>query len=120
METIAVLLELALLGVGWLVLRAVKESADATRRVWLELHELRTTGRTRVGVTRIRNTVESDEAKLVRLGRSTRARRVVVGGDEDSPLRVNLMRSLKRPGDDRKPADMPEAPAMPEAEGWRP
>ena len=120
MEIIAALTLAALLGVAGLIVRALRSLEAAVREVGSSVDGLRLNSRARVNTASVRNGPQTDEAVLVRLGRSTRARRVVVGGEEGSPLHTHLSRSLSRPGDDMEPADMPEAPDMPQSEAWTP
>lgn len=70
--------------------KALEALADETR-------ELRLTSRAKVSTAAVRNQPMSEEQKLVRLGRSSRAKRVVVGGDPDSELHTNLGKSLEEP-----------------------
>lgn len=86
----AALLFGAVVWLGWEVRQA--------RVVVGELREavdgLRLKSRARVSTAGVRNTPVSDEAVLARLGRASRAKRVVVGGEEGSPLHTNLSRTI--------------------------
>lgn len=64
-----------------------------------KLDALRLTGRTRQTTAVMRTGAVSEERELVRLGRATKGRRIVVGGDHDSSLFENLTRGV--PGLDR-------------------
>lgn len=65
-----------------------------------KLNALRLTSRTRQSKATMRNGAVSEERELVRLGRSSKGRRVVVGGDPDSVLAQNLMRGVPTRDDD--------------------
>ena len=119
MEIIAVLTLAVLLLVTGLIVRALRSLEVAVQDVRDSVDNLRLNSRARVSTASVRNGSLTDEAALMRLGRATRARRVVVGGEEGSPLHTHLSRSIGRPGMDMEPADMPEVPSMPEPEGFR-
>jgi hypothetical protein len=72
----------------------------ATQENNAKLDALRLSGRTRQSKAAIRTGVVSEERELVRLGRTSKGRRVVVGGDPDSILTENLMRGVPRKKDD--------------------
>lgn len=61
---------------------------------------LRLTSRARISTTSMQSGEVTDEQKLTRMGRSTYGKRVVVGGDEESPLHTNLSRTVVTHDDD--------------------
>ena len=61
-----------------------------------QLTSLSLNPRTRIGQATMQSGAVSEEQKLERLGRASVARRVVVGGDDDSRQKQDLMRSTER------------------------
>jgi hypothetical protein len=61
-----------------------------------EVRELRLTSRTRVATASMRSGAATEEHELRRLGRASSARRIVVGGDDDSQLNKELDRASHR------------------------
>lgn len=84
---IVILLVLTVSKLGELVL-AQQDTAT-------EIRELRLKARTRIAQADMTASPLSEEAQLARMGRSTRAKRVVVGGDEASELHTALTRQVK-------------------------
>lgn len=68
-------------------------------RLTSEVRELRLTSRTRVSQALVRTGPVSEEAQLTRLGHASAARRVVVGGDDESPQKQRLVRQARVGGD---------------------
>ena len=56
--------------------------------------KLRLDSRARVRTLSVQSGPVTDDQRLRRLGRSTRAKRVVVGGEVDSPLHTNLSKQV--------------------------
>lgn len=86
-----IILQVAML-VGIYNLRSDVDKVD--RRV----EKLRLTRRTRQNKAVMRDGAVSPERQLVRLGRASKGRRVVVGGDPDSQLALDLWKGV--PHDD--------------------
>jgi hypothetical protein len=59
-----------------------------------EVRNLRLASRTRVRPAAVQSGPVTNEQVMARLGRSTMSRRIVVGGDAESPLNTNLGVSL--------------------------
>ena len=75
----------------WLIKRAMSQITEAQNQV---VKEVRLATRTRQSTASMQSGAITQEQKLKRLGRATVAKRVVVGGDEDSELHTNLSRPL--------------------------
>jgi hypothetical protein len=69
---------------------AICEIRAAVLEVANEVKILRVDSRARISTAKMRNTPETEESKLIRLGRATRAKRVVVGGDPESRQFINV------------------------------
>lgn len=74
-------------GVIWLAQRHVVAS---NREVVEELRQLRLSSRARVKTMSVQSGARTEEQELVRMGRATRAKRVVFGGDPEAPQFTNL------------------------------
>lgn len=70
----------------WRVGRSLQRIADQLEQIHHELHTLRGSSRARIGTLAAHGMTEEGRAELAlhRLGRDSRAKRVVVGGDPDS------------------------------------
>lgn len=89
-----VILIVSVLFVGLVGVRYMKTLTQSLDNNTQETRDLRLTSRTRIAQAKVRNTPVTDTQRLVRLGRDTQAKRVVVGGDPTSPLHTNLSRSV--------------------------
>lgn len=74
----------------WLILKRMAQLMDFQLQTAHEVRELRLTSRARVSKASMQSGEVSHEQKLVRLGRASTGRRIVVGGDDDSQLNKNL------------------------------
>lgn len=92
----AVLISLILIQLGlfgWVAWKLSDLMAYA-RETRTEVTGIRLNTSTRQSRASIQSGVEAPEKELVRLGRASRGRRVVVGGDPDSQLSQELTHSL--------------------------
>lgn len=85
------------LGCTYVIHRDLMRVVKVTKNLHGEMRELRLTSRARISQTKVRSGAVTDEETLVRLGRASKAKRVVVGGDPDSNLHTNL--STRLPGE---------------------
>lgn len=79
-----------------LILSELRHGTSVNQRVANELTELRLTARTRIRDYGVQSGEVSQEQQLERLGRASAARRVVVGGDDDSPQKQALVRQTRQ------------------------
>lgn len=86
MTVLIVALLIAILGVLMVMLGVLFDMRRSAYDTVTEVRDLRLTSRTRVSRASVQSGVADPERKLVRLGRATKSRRVVVGGDGDSDL----------------------------------
>lgn len=66
------------------ICRKMNQVIQSNREVVAELQKLRLTSRARVKTMKVRSGARTEVEELARMGRATRAKRVVVGGDPDS------------------------------------
>lgn len=74
--------------------------SDEANRLTANVNQLRMSGRTVQKTAIMRDGELTEERSLTRLSRATKGRRIVVGGDEDSPLHQDLIRGMSRDDDD--------------------
>ena len=86
----------ALMLLAYLLTQVNRSNLD----VVTELRELRLHYRTRIAQASVQSGAVSDEQKLERLGRASAARRVVVGGDDASVQKQNLIRQTRVGGEE--------------------
>lgn len=97
--TFAIVLLALSIWVGSVVVsRAIRDGVKATRQNTDEVQDLRLTSRARISTAVMRSGEVSEERKLTRLGRASKARRVVIGGDDDSQLSSDLRRGVTSDG----------------------
>jgi hypothetical protein len=94
MTIVLAMLLTALLGVSaWLGVE-IRKMSRFVETLIQETRTLRLISRTRVKTISVRNGPVTEESRIRRLGRSSAAKRIVYGGDPESPLHTNLSRSL--------------------------
>lgn len=79
-----------------LLIRALRLVNQAAVSLEHEVRELRVTSRARVGSFKVQSGARSEERSLQRLGRASSGKRIVVGGEDDSPLNQKLTRGSNR------------------------
>lgn len=84
---------------GKQAVRELRGIRRATEKQNMTLDNLRLRTRTRQADLATRLKPETEEDVLTRVGRTTRAKRVVVGGDPDSELNQQMNRGLVLDGD---------------------
>lgn len=77
---------------------ALVRQNDLQKASWEEIRNLRLVSRTRVKKASVQSGVADPEVQLSRLGRTTKSRRVVVGGDGDSDLNKVLSGFVSKGG----------------------
>ena len=94
----AVLIAIILLqfGINVWVAWVLSDVRQYQRETFREVMRIKRTRRTRQTRASMRNGVETQEHKLVELGRATQGKRVVVGGDPESELYQALSRRVAK------------------------
>lgn len=90
----AILILLSLVAVMVGIVR-VREDIQAQNEKIDKLTSLSLNPRTRIAQATMQSGAVTEEQKLQRLGRASVARRVVVGGDDDSVQKQNLQRATR-------------------------
>lgn len=88
METIAVVVlvigvAIAMLYVTYDIGKVLKDLLVEIRKLRVGIDELRLTSRARIGQIKPHTGSDQEETQLVRLGRTARVKRILVGGDQD-------------------------------------